>query len=181
METGKLTLWAHSDRLFLPLVVVLVAVLAAIIALFTLVFSTMRVDGESMAPFLHSGDLVLVTRGYGASSAGDIVAFPVMNDAGAVEDTLIKRVVGLPGERVQVVGDTVYVDGVLSDVAPTAYLDPSSGWDIDLTVPAGHVFVLGDNRPIALDSRQLGPVPINSIRGKAVAILTPLGRARKID
>lgn len=181
MERGQFIWWRGSDRPLLLLVAVLVAALAAVIALFTLVFSTIRVSGDSMQPFLHDGDRVLMTRGYSTPAPGDIVAFPVFDDAGALQDVLVKRVVAVAGQRVKVVGDIVYVDGVLSDVAPTAYVDPNDPRQVELTVPDGHVFVLGDNRPIALDSRQLGPVPIDSIRGKGLAIIFPFTRARSID
>ena len=172
--------WRASDRRYLPLLLLLCVGLAVLVSVLYVVFSVVRVNGDSMAPALHSGDRVLVTRGYAVPQAGDIVAFALVGPDGG-EDPLIKRVVAVPGDQVEMVGDIVYVNGELSEVAPTAFVGTEAGSRIQLTVPAGTVYVLGDNRPYALDSREIGPVPLEAIEGKGVAIMLPVHRARPID
>jgi signal peptidase I len=94
---------------------------------------------------------------------------------------LIKRVVALPGDTVEVIGDSAWVNGRLSDAAPTASVGTKSYRIGPMTVPDGTVYVLGDNRPVSLDSRGIGFVPLATIDGKAVAIIFPPFRIGGID
>lgn len=99
---------------------------------------------------------------------------------------MIKRVVGLPGETVQFENNAVYIDG-LRMVEPYLVEDEttraSSGiagcaeanvGALTCVVPEGHVFVIGDNRALSVDSRDFGPIPIDTIIGRAAARLWPL-------
>lgn len=176
----SLIAWRSSDRRYLPLLVILTALLAMLVSVFYIAFVVVRVDGDSMAPALHSQDRLLMTRGYDHPEAGDVVAFTVTGPGG-VPDPLIKRVVAVPGDEIEVLGDVIYVNGKLSDAAPTARIGTSGRGRIQLTVPEGTVYVLGDNRPLALDSRTLGPIPLEDIEGRGVAIILPLTRAGAID
>lgn len=180
MTEHGLIAWRTSDRRYLPLLVVLVVVLSALVATLYFVFTVVRVSGDSMEPALLSEDRVLMTRGYPSPQAGDIVAFTIMEPDG-VADPLIKRVVAIPGDQVEVLGDIVYVNGELSSAAPTARVGADDAPRIEMTVPPGTVYVLGDNRPYALDSRSFGPVPLDTVEGKGVAIILPLTRAGAID
>jgi signal peptidase I len=81
------------------------------------------------------------------------------------EVPLIKRVIGLPGETVEIREGRVWVNGQALD---EAYLAPVTQQDYGpLTVPQGHVFVMGDNRNYSNDSRFFGPVPVSQIWGRA--------------
>jgi signal peptidase I len=180
MRESAFILWRPSDsRHYLPLVA-LVVILAALVTLLYFVFSVIRVDGGSMLPALEHNDRILVTRGYSTPERGDVVAFfAVERDGSRVR--LLKRVVAVPGDSVEIVGDSAYVNGELSLVAPTATVSPDGWRSGPITVPEGTVFVLGDNRPESLDSRIFGPVPLSSVIGRATAIVLPLSRSTMID
>jgi signal peptidase I len=159
---------------FVPLLLWLVVILLV----FYVFFSSAVVEGHSMLPTLESGDYLLVTRGDPAPQRGDIVVTQVEENGVPVE--LVKRVVALPGDSVEIRSDVAYVNG-----AP----EPSRGQSVDVrfsvsrprvTVPPGHVYVMGDNRPNSEDSRYIGPVPISGIKGKAVFVFAPIYRIRSI-
>lgn len=180
MSGVRLITWRDEDARYLPLLVALVAVFAALVALLYIVFTVVRVDGDSMAPTLLTDERVLMTRGYDHPRAGDIVAFSI-EDPYSAKDELIKRVVGVPGDTLTIEGDLVWVNGTLSAVAPQARIGTGYGSRYDVDVPEGTVYVMGDNRPFALDSRDFGPVPLERVEGKGVAVLLPLTRFRIID
>jgi len=165
---------------FLVVSAILVFVLAAVVTLLYGVHTVRKIDGPSMEPTLLQGDRILVTRGYDVPMRGDIISFvAVERDGDPVH--LIKRVVALPGDTVEVVGDAAFVNGESSTVAPDAVIGGETYRLGPMTVPEGTVYVLGDNRPVSLDSRMLGFVPLSVIRGKVVAIIFPPFRARAID
>jgi signal peptidase I len=145
------------------------AVLALILAAFFVRFP--QVSGLSMEPYIRSGEYVIInTFAYriGTPHRGEIVAFRHDNDARAV---FIKRVVGLPGERVRVERGRVYVDGRVLDEPYVQSNDDRSFAEV--TVPAASVYVLGDNRANSEDSRIFGPVPDDRLIGRAVAGIWP--------
>ena len=155
------------------------------------------IPSESMEPQLDIGDRVVVSRlAYRVHDPrrGDIVVFdspePAPPDTRGTprrivdevletmalkrppETELIKRVMGLPGETIEARGGRVYVDGypVHEPYLPAGTVTSDFG---PLEVPADHVFVLGDNRSNSADSRKIGPVPIDSIVGRAIARVWP--------
>lgn len=125
-----------------------------------------RVYGQSMEPNLHTNErLVIEKLSYRLHppQRGDVV---VLKDPSGGPELLIKRVVGLSGERVSVVDGRVFIDGVLLD---EPYLSqPTRGGSQSWTVPPLSVFVMGDNRNASRDSRVFGPVPLTQIVGRAV-------------
>jgi signal peptidase I len=94
----------------------------------------------------------------------------------ALRPYYIKRIVGLPGERLRIDRGTVFVDGKALDEPYLAGEWRGSSSLSETLVPAGHVFVLGDNRgPLgSIDSRRFGPIPIQHIAGRASAVIWPL-------
>ena len=131
-----------------------------------------RIQQESMEPTVRPDQYVLVDKltprltGY---ARGDIVVFeppPSWADPGT---EFIKRVVGLPGERITLSGGRVYVDGVLlqEPYLQAGVRTEAIGTEQIWTVPAREVFVMGDNRADSADSRVFGPVPITAIVGRA--------------
>lgn len=180
-------------------------VVAVVVALVLKAFvaQAFYIPSGSMEPQLEIGDRVVVSRvAYRLHDPrrGDIVVFPsltepAVRDEGVLparlarellvglglrepdETELIKRVIGLPGETVEGHDGRVFVDGLRLH---EPYLDPDlvTGDFPPTVVPDGHVFVMGDNRlpGMSQDSRSFGPVPIDSIVGRAVARVWPLGR-----
>jgi signal peptidase I len=146
-----------------------------------------RVDGFSMRPTLDDGEFVLVgrlTNLFGGYHHGDIIVFrpPMYPEAGFFRRLLglpnisdeyedyIKRVIGLPGETVKIEDGTVFIDGVpLIEPYISAPADYMGEW----TVPAGELFVLGDNRNNSADSHAWGFLPIKNVLGKALVVYWP--------
>jgi signal peptidase I len=141
--------------------VLLAVIVFLVLRTFTAQF---RVHGDSMAPTLHEGQYLLVSKvsyWFSDPQRGDIMVFHPPTLPG---EDYVKRIVGLPGEQLSIEGDRVLVDGVLLDEPYIA--DPSSGlheWELG----EGEYIVLGDNRDESEDSRKWGKLPRANIVGKA--------------
>jgi len=162
---AKLLRWRSLGNLAVQLVV-----LALLLAAFFI--RMLQVSGLSMAPHIASDEYVLVnTFAYRMAQPrrGDIVAFRPESDARAL---FIKRVVGLPGDRVRIDRGVVSIDGRMLAEPYVRYADDRSFPEV--TVPANSVYVLGDNRADSEDSRFFGSVPQNRLVGRAVAGVWPL-------
>lgn len=141
---------------------------------YTLLFNLSVVRGASMQPGIHDGDRILVepwSLVFGTVGRGDIVVLRSPLDP---QLDYIKRVVGLPGERVVVGPQGVFVDGELLD-EPYAVVDREERL-VTTTVEDGHVFVMGDNRPHSADSRDFGLVPVDDLRGRVELRVWPPAR-----
>ena len=91
----------------------------------------------------------------------------------------VKRVIGLPGDHVQIKDGAVFVNGQKLDepyLNPGTVTDSHGGMFIDIVVPDGYVYVLGDNRNNSTDSRMFGCIPTNKIEGRAVWRFWPLNK-----
>lgn len=135
------------------------------------VSARIRVDGFSMLPTLQSHQYVLVNRlayRLGSPRSGDVIVFHYPRDP---EQEYIKRVIGLPGDRVQIANGEVMVNGMLID---EPYIADAPLYQTEWTVPENSLFVLGDNRNNSSDSHNWGPVPLEYVVGKAVLIYWPL-------
>jgi signal peptidase I len=151
----------------------LVVAAALAILLVTLWMPVLRVYGNSMAPTLESGDLVVLLKG-SDPQVGDVIAFYYNNKL------LIKRVIAQAGDWVDIAEDgTVSVNGTPLD-EPYVTEKALGDCDLDLPyqVPAGRVFVLGDHRSVSVDSRssQLGCVAEEQIVGTLKIRVWPLQR-----
>lgn len=129
-----------------------------------------RVDGFSMNPTLQDGEYVLVSKvSYRLSEPqhGDIIVFKFPGQP--VQD-LIKRIIGLPGDIVEVKNRQVFVNGQALD---EPYIAAEPTYEGIWKVPAGQLFVLGDNRNDSSDSHSWGLLPEGNVIGKAILIYWP--------
>lgn len=130
--------------------------------------SLRRVRGGSMAPTLQPGDLVVTLR-LRTPRRGEVVLVRDPRDPGHVQ---VKRVIGLPGEVVEVRGGTLLLDGRRHREAH----QHGRGPDGQLRVPPGHVAVLGDARDASTDSRAYGPVPLELVDRRVPLAVSPRPR-----
>jgi signal peptidase I len=141
---------------------------AILIALLINVFigQATRVEGQSMEPNLHSNQRLVVEKlsyRFHGPQRFDVVVLKLPNQG---EELLIKRVVGLPGDTIEIRDGQVYIDGTpLAE--PFLDVQTRPGRNSRVVVPPLHVYVLGDNRDHSNDSRSFGPVPIENIVGRA--------------
>ena len=133
------------------------------------VFSPIKVNGESMMTTLHDGDIMILDIvGYRTSGLKrfDIVVV----DTG--KEYIIKRVIGLPGEKVEYKDNQLYINS--KKVTENYGSDVTE--DLSVKVPKDSYFVLGDNRTNSLDSRYFGSFDVKQILGKTKLTLFPFGR-----
>ena len=174
---------------------------AVILALFvrTFVVQAFKIPTGSMENNLLIGDHLLVNKFVFAPTImglektllpidplrrGDIAVFKYPEEP---ERDFIKRVIGLPGETIELRKKRVYIDGTLLDEPYVRYLvppDEDEAADFDLrvrygpaTVPAGHYFMMGDNRDNSQDSRYWGFLPEEYVKGKALFVYFSFGEA----
>ncbi|MBA2277519.1 MAG: signal peptidase I [Chloroflexia bacterium] len=185
-EKGRPSAFREIVETLLLAVIIFFAVRAVVL--------NFRVEGLSMSPNLHNGEMLLVNRNaynsfdlyalvdwlpgvahdesrtvqpFDPPERGDIVVFDPPTNS---DKPYIKRVIGLPGESVEIRNGSVFIDG---QEVNEPYLDGEStecpGRDAcePVTVPPDQIFVLGDNRDNSQDSRSFGPVEVDDIIGKA--------------
>lgn len=151
------------------------------------VFSAYIVDGESMLPNLHTGERIIINKmvyQWKTPVRNDII---VMDSAEHI--AYVKRVIALPGETVEVKGDTVWIN---DQPIAQPYLEVpvqqaqrrgetyNTNDFVKTVVPAGHVFVMGDNRPYSYDSRSFGFVSLTQIVGRVDVLYWPFHRAQML-
>ncbi len=158
--------------------VILISFVAAIL-LRLFVVSAYRVDSGSMEDALFEGDYIFVNKlaySYNEPAMGDIVIFKF--PLNPTRD-YIKRIVGLPGQTVEVIDKVVYVDNRLAEIFPNVKYDDPKILAAQLSmrdnfgpvqVPENEYFVMGDNRDDSQDSRFWGFLPNENIKGKAVFV-----------
>ena len=167
------------------MLVVGIAILVAVLVR-TFVLAHFVVDGTSMAATLDSGDRVFVNKlsyRFGEPDRGDVIVLHQIS--GTSQRDLIKRVIAMPGERIEIVSCEVRITGTddVTRILTEPYLDPAvvtpgnCGGDYappqDQPVPDDHVFVLGDNRGGSQDSRSLGPIHYDDLVGRAFVVFWP--------
>jgi signal peptidase I len=185
----------------LELVMIVAVALGLALGIQAFLVKPFRIPSESMVPTLEIGQRVLVDRvsfRFGDPDRGDIVVFKPPagsetnscgvqhpGDTACPEPTpersdtnFIKRVVGLPGERLKVIDGIVYINGRRQD-EPYARPDAECGicnLPGEITIPEDHYFMMGDNRGASADSREWGPVPKKWMIGKAFMTYWPPNR-----
>ena len=137
------------------------------------------VKQSSMEPNFHDKDYLFVSKQayrFNEPQRGDVVVFDSsLTDADGNDKLLIKRVIGLPGEELDIIDEKVYIDGVMLDETYT--LDGTTYGNItDLVIPEGQYFCMGDNRDVSIDSRdpEVGCVDESQLVGRVFLKLFPL-------
>lgn len=157
---------------------IVIVLLAAFIIRFFL-FQPFVVEGNSMEPSLHDKEYLIVNRltyRIGDPQRGDVVVFDAPNSPGT---DYIKRVIGLPGEKIKIVDDEIFINANKIDekYLPTNFktlIDNSSNFSLERQLGPDEYFVMGDNREHSLDSREIGTIKKQAIIGKAWVTLYPL-------
>jgi len=152
-------------------------VIAVIIAVIILQFLKPTVVREtSMLPTLQENNFLFLSKQayfFGDPKRGDIIVFHTdLKTAEGKEKLLIKRVIGLPGDVINITDGQVIINGEVQD-EPYIFEDYTSGSVQDLEVPEDSLFVMGDNRQDSMDSRALGFIKISAVYGKAIFRLYP--------
>lgn len=158
-------------------------VIAGVAALFIIhfLFRTFYIPSGSMIPTLKVNDYILVNQivyRFNKPERGDIVVFKPPPEAEAEGKEFIKRIIAKGGDVISVKDQKVYVNGEPVDepyvkYKPDYYLAP-------VTIPPGHFFVMGDNRPSSADSHIWGPISEEDVIGKAVWIILPIRRISRL-
>ena len=162
----------------------LITSLIAVVIVFTFIFRVVNVSGPSMLPTLKSNDRVILNSMFYKPQNGDVV---VITHTNKLKEPIIKRIIALENQVVDIDlnSGTVKVDGVEldeSEYIQNEITNQPTDYEFPLKVPKGHVFVLGDNRPISCDSRysDVGMIDEKYILGKAEIIVFQFNRIGKI-
>lgn len=182
-----MTFFQKAYSILIDLVETLVIAGAIFVVIYAFLFRPFQVNGQSMFPNYHNGEYILtnlITLKIGKPTRGEVVVFQAPIDK---EKDFIKRVIGVPGDKVMLSGGSVYVNGIKLD--ESNYLAPdvktyggnflSEGNEV--TVPEGNYFTLGDNRTASSDSREWGFVPSSKLIGKSFFVYFPVNKMRFVE
>ncbi len=163
-----------KDPLLLDLMQLLLKILliaGCIFSAFTFIYGVERVTDLSMAPSFKDGDLAVYYRLDKLFYSGDVALFQYEGKMG------LGRVVALEGDTVDITADGVYINGALQISQDVFYSTTQfeNGVDFPLTVGKGQIFLLGDNRPSATDSRVYGCVDLADVKGKIIMVIRTRG------
>ena len=135
-----------------------------------------RIESHSMEPTFYEGQFILVNKlayRFGAPHRGDVIVFHNPNNT---NEDYIKRVIGLPGDTVEIQGQSVLINGgrldepyEMNELRPDTYFGP-------YLVEPDHLFVMGDNRPNSKDSRSFGQLSSDLVVGKAWVRVWPISK-----
>ena len=156
--------------------------LAAVLILTTFVFRHSIVEGSSMEQTLFENEHIIISDLFYTPKRGDII---VCEDYTTIlRKPIVKRVIAVEGDRVEVSEDgIVKVNGVLLE-EDYVYVDPGTVYfkdAVDLIVPEDEVFVMGDHRNMSTDSRDIGPIRVDSILGKVLVRFYPFEKFGPVE
>lgn len=161
-------------------VIEIVVITAAMFLVMNFAIQNFDVDGLSMEPSLHNGEVLMVDKWsykFHEPARGDVVVFVAPPEP---TKDYVKRVIGVPGDVITIRNTTVIVNGVTlkeTYVAPSMQGNPFAEKTIEnLVVPANNYFVLGDDRRVSRDSRDWGFVPRENLIGRGALLYWPLGK-----
>jgi signal peptidase I len=165
---------------------IVIMALVIVIPIRYFLFQPFFVKGQSMEPNFENGDYLIIDElsyRIGTPHRGDVIVFKYPQDT---TQRFIKRIIGLPGETVEISGGQIkiYKDKTQSPqiLNEADYLSSSvlTLGDVNVTLGTNDFFVMGDNRPVSFDSRRWGTVPKEDIIGKVYFRAWPISAAEKI-
>lgn len=165
---------------------ILVAVILGLL-LSRFVIQRSGVVGRSMEPTLHNEDQVLVdklTVNFSDLTRGEIITIDTSTIASQEEELIVKRVIGLPGDTIDFADGRVILNGETLEenyLDNGSYTDAPVDWQGPLTLGDGEFYVLGDNRSNSADSRIMGPISEENIRGRVWIRILPLSDFGAVD
>lgn len=166
---------------FLDIIETIVIALAVFVVVYLFLFQPHQVKGNSMVPNFHDGEYILtdkITYRFRAPQRGEVIVFKSPRNQ---EIDFIKRIIGLPGEKVKLNNGDIFING--KKLTENYFLDPISTRPGSVfkegqenLIPLNNYFVLGDNRSHSSDSREWGTVSVENIIGKAFLRYWPLNK-----
>lgn len=177
-----LTLFKAVFGFFFDILESIVVALAIFVVVYLFLYQPHQVKGASMEPNFHDGEYILTNKyeyRFDSPKRGDVIVFKAPHNP---DIDYIKRVIGLPGERVKLLNNHYYINGVLLEEG--SYLEKElytyQGSYLkegqEMIVPEDYYFVSGDNRPRSSDSREFGPITRSSIIGRSQLRYYPFNR-----
>lgn len=179
-------MFSRLGAFFLDILQVIVFAVAIFLFVYLLILQPHKIKGHSMDPNFEDGEFILtdkVSYRLGDPEHGDVVVFKAPPD---FQEEFIKRIIGVPGDKVKVQNNHVFVNG--KQIDETEYLEASvpvsagtfTVEGVEVTVTPGNYLVMGDNRPNSYDGRYFGLISKDKITGKAWISYWPPKRAGTI-
>ncbi len=158
---------------FIKSLIPYIIIVIVVVLVRSFLVTPVRVNGPSMYPTLKGGEIMLLNK-LGKIDRFDIVVLKVQEE----EDNLIKRVIGLPGETVEIKDNEIFINDKL--------LEDKYGYGVTynidkLTLKDDEYFVLGDNRIVSLDSRVFGSIKDSEIKGTTNFVIYPFKSFGKVE
>jgi len=126
------------------------------------VIEDVYISGISMLPAYRCGETVLIRKLLYTPQRGDVVVFDSPS-----QTRLVKRIIGLPGEEIEIINGIIYIDGAVVDKKYQTTTDKNEMMS-KITIPENCVFLMGDNRSFSSDSRNFGPISTKSVIGVVI-------------
>lgn len=176
------SIFRKISNFFMDFLETIVVALSIFVVVYLFLVQPHEVKGSSMEPSFQNNDYILtdkISLKLHEPSRGDVVIFKAPKNP---DVDYIKRVIGLPQEKVKIQNGLVYINNLKlneqylnsnTNLFPGSFLQEG----IEITVPEGEYFVMGDNRPHSSDSREFGPIPQNLIIGKSILRYWPIVKA----
>lgn len=174
-------------QFFLDTIQAIVMALSVFIIVYLFLFQPHQVKGNSMLASFEDGEFLLtdkISYRFDPPARGDVVVFkaPKTEPCSEIECEYIKRIIGVPNDKIMVLGGEVYVNGqILKEDYLFSGTTTSSGFSLpegkEIIVPENHYLVMGDNRSHSRDGREFGPIPKQSIIGKTFLRYWPVSKA----
>ena len=165
-----------KENSFWEFIKVVIISLVIVIPIRTYIAQPFIVEGDSMDPNFHDGEYLIIDElsyYFKAPQRGEVIVFRYPRNP---SDFFIKRIIGLPGETVEIKNNDVFIDNKLMG---ESYLPPDfkTGPDGTIKLPENQYFVMGDNREHSSDSRFWGLLPKKNITGRVFVRLWPINKA----